>query len=185
MTFFLNYPNCYNSNRYHNATEVNLARLLTSTYVSPLLRVSDAAFSQVLHTCLPQMQSIAEIVKNLCDKAIDLSVSSITPRRLNSILDVDAPSANIFNLLNSEQSAALVSCTTFFWQWNEHKAGNCASLSLLCIVMHGGPGTGKSFFTRSLVEAASLDGLSVLCTAPTGIAAGFYFITNFMEFKNL
>ena len=164
---------------------MNLARLMTSTYVSPLLRVSDAAFSQVLHTCLPQMQSIAEIVRNLCDEAIDLPVSSITSRGLNSILDVDAPSAHMFNLLNSEQSAALLSCTTFFRQWNEPKAGNCAALFLPRILIHGGPGTGKSFFTRSLVEAASLDGLSVLCTAPTGIEAGFYFITNFMEFKNL
>jgi len=93
------------------------------------------------------------------------------------MLDVDAPTSDGPQPLNVEQTAALARCTSFFHLWNENKLGSRAALAIPRILIHSGPGTGKSFFTRSLVGTANRHGLSVLCIAPTGIAAGILHFT--------
>jgi hypothetical protein len=52
---------------------------------------------------------------------------------------------------------------------------NEQQLKPLHLFVHGGPGTGKSFFSLRLQKRLATVGLSLLCTAPTGCAAAELF----------
>ncbi|KZR98801.1 Uncharacterized protein APZ42_005616 [Daphnia magna] len=63
-------------------------------------------------------------------------------------------------------------CTLFFQDKVQHDRVAGSQLQLLRLLVHGGPGTGKSFLTKRIQERAEEMGLQVACMALTGIAAG-------------
>jgi hypothetical protein len=75
--------------------------------------------------------------------------------------------------LNVQQNALLRLCIDYFVKLLRHirdPAHYPAPEPLYCFLL-GGPGTGKSFFARVLIEIAASLGAKIVCAAPTGIAA--------------
>ena len=70
--------------------------------------------------------------------------------------------------LNLQQKRILDQCITYL---QEKNARRTAGLKPLHLMVHGGPGTGKSFLTSCLMQKAQSMGISVACLAYTGIAA--------------
>ena len=70
--------------------------------------------------------------------------------------------------LNEKQNAALLEVLTWL-----HCQASSETGSALRVLIHGGPGTGKSFFANILIEKARTitQGGKIQCCAPTGIAA--------------
>ncbi len=69
--------------------------------------------------------------------------------------------------LNAEQNEVLMKVLPWL------ASGAAASSSSLRILIHGGPGTGKSFFATTLIRRAKQlpNSRRILCCAPTGIAS--------------
>lgn len=74
--------------------------------------------------------------------------------------------------LNSQQAAVMSLCTLYFQEKVQHGRGAGSRLQPLRVLVHGGPGTGKSFLTKRIQERAEEMGLQIACMALTGIAAG-------------
>ena len=75
--------------------------------------------------------------------------------------------------LNNDQNAALQVCLKFLVQWIRHTRDSAhhPAPEPLHAFLFGGPGTGKSFFARVLIEIATSLGAKIVCAAPTGVAA--------------
>jgi len=74
--------------------------------------------------------------------------------------------------LNSEQARVVQVCSQFLRQKREQLDGIVNHVNPLELLIHGGPGTGKSFLIKKIVETAEAYNLRVVCMALTGIAAG-------------
>src|SRR6185312_554290 len=75
--------------------------------------------------------------------------------------------------LNPDQNAALRLCLDYLVKSLRHARDppHHPAREPLKSFLLGGPGTGKSFFARILIEIASSLGAKIVCAAPTGIAA--------------
>ncbi|KZS03136.1 Uncharacterized protein APZ42_034213 [Daphnia magna] len=74
--------------------------------------------------------------------------------------------------LNSQQAAVMSLCTLYFQEKVQHSRGAGSRLQPLRFLVHGGPGTGKSFLAKRIQERTEEMGLQIACVALTGIAAG-------------
>lgn len=74
--------------------------------------------------------------------------------------------------LNLEQARAVRICSNFLRKKREQLDGIANYVKPLELLIHGGPGTGKSFLIKKIVETAETYNLRVVCMALTGIAAG-------------
>jgi len=74
--------------------------------------------------------------------------------------------------LNMEQARAVRVCSNFLRKKREELDGVANHVKPLELLIHGGPGTGKSFLIKKIVETAGTYNLRVVCMALTGIAAG-------------
>lgn len=74
------------------------------------------------------------------------------------------------DLLNSQQKRVLDQCMNYLHEKNG-ATQRTSRLKPLHLIVHGGPGTGKSFLTSCLMFMAQVIGVSVACLAYTGIAA--------------
>ena len=74
--------------------------------------------------------------------------------------------------LNCEQVQVMKLCQDYFKSKKESLRGNAASPKPFNLLIHGGPGTGKSFLANRVVKAAESLNLRVISMAFTGIAAG-------------
>jgi hypothetical protein len=73
--------------------------------------------------------------------------------------------------LNDEQLKIWTTVKTYFSDLRKFKDGRGSHPQPFRILVHGGPGTGKSFLIGSILQAALDVNLTVACIAPTGIAA--------------
>ena len=74
--------------------------------------------------------------------------------------------------LNFEQSKVMKLCLDYFQQKKRNLEGNPSTPRPFHLLVHGGPGTGKSFLANRMVQAAENLNLRVVSMAFTGIAAG-------------
>ena len=72
--------------------------------------------------------------------------------------------------LNTTQRRILDLCKQDLSARQQFRNGSTNSYKPLRLLVHGGPGTGKSFLTHCIVQAAEEMGFTVACMAPTGIA---------------
>jgi len=77
------------------------------------------------------------------------------------------------NRLNADQNAVLRLCLDFLVKSLRHARdfAHYPAPEPLHMFLLGGPGTGKSFFARILIEITASLGAKIVCAAPTGIAA--------------
>jgi hypothetical protein len=77
------------------------------------------------------------------------------------------------NRLNADQNAVPHICLDFLGKSLCHARdfAHYPAPEPLHVFLLGGPGTGKSFFARILIEIAASLGAKIVCAAPTGIAA--------------
>ena len=73
--------------------------------------------------------------------------------------------------LNAEQRVVFDRCATYFQQHALATRSTLQPPDPFHIFLHGGPGTGKTYLSNAIVQAAQRAGYAVSCIAPTGIAA--------------
>lgn len=108
-----------------------------------------------------------------------------TDERQTDHVRIDEPAASNYNhptpfivnnndidevtLLNSAQRSVLLKCKQYFA--DVVSSSDQRPPQPLHLLVHGGPGTGKSFLTKCIDSVARTAGLKIGCMAPTGIAA--------------
>jgi len=73
--------------------------------------------------------------------------------------------------LNAEQRDVFDRCATYFRHHRRATLSGDEPPPPFRICLHGGPGTGKTYLSNAIVQAAQKAGYAVSCVAPTGIAA--------------
>ncbi len=81
------------------------------------------------------------------------------------------PGQRLSDQLNHTQRKIWNKVTNYFQQLVESRAGRRPKPKPLRLLVHGGPGTGKSFLAECIHQAATDLNLEIGCIAPTGIAA--------------
>lgn len=74
--------------------------------------------------------------------------------------------------LNKEQTSVMNLCLGYLKEKKSSFSGRKAAPDPFRLLVHGGPGTGKSFLARRMVQAAESLNFKVVSMALTGIAAG-------------
>ena len=79
--------------------------------------------------------------------------------------------SSIVQGLNAEQRAVFDRCADYFRRHKRETQSGLSPPEPFRILVHGGPGTGKTYLSNAIVQAAERAGYAVSCIAPTGIAA--------------
>lgn len=82
------------------------------------------------------------------------------------------PYADLFAQLNPGQANVLQRCSVYFAQRQHYANTGSGKPEPLRLLVHGGPGTGKSHLTQSIKTLSKRMGVGVTCMAYTGVAAG-------------
>ena len=162
--------------KYITATHVALNNIMAPALTTTAAAESVPSISadQLLHISPFDGPSLEDIVRAITEETSTPPISSVTINSLNgpSIAKESDCTSLLLDSLNNKQRDALLQCTHFFQEFQQFKDGHSRAAKSLRLLIHSGPGTGKSYLTRSLVQTAESRGLTVLCMAPTGIAAG-------------
>jgi hypothetical protein len=82
-----------------------------------------------------------------------------------------SPSTDTSSGLNAEQQLVLDDCAAYFAAHKRAVQQNHPTPPPFRLLLHGGPGTGKTYLCQAIVQAAQNAGYASSCIAPTGIAA--------------
>lgn len=108
------------------------------------------------------LKQLENDVKNDCLPLNNVERHPSTPTCLPEVED---------SRLNEKQLLVIRQVQRFIEDRSEYDAGKALQPTPPWLLLHGGPGTGKSFVVQTLVKKAETAGYSFACMAPTGIAA--------------
>ncbi|KAK4013697.1 hypothetical protein OUZ56_026249 [Daphnia magna] len=148
----------YKENQYLQATEAALEKIhggIECGYLVPQLNLIEA-------------QRENEDIDDLTLQVSDDVITSDPPRNISNEYNVVDE-----NQLNMGQKLVFDCCKTYFQAKREADMHGYEIQNPIHILVHGGPGTGKSFLTRCINNAAQEMEMeySIMCVAFTGIAA--------------
>lgn len=103
--------------------------------------------------------------------SIDIETSTQSVSHQIPAIEKENPTTTLFEKLNSKQRAVCVEVRHYFQCLRLYKDGMGPRPAQLRIILHGGPGTGKSFLAKCIKELANESHFTIGCLAPTGIAA--------------
>ncbi len=94
----------------------------------------------------------------------------LTPSTMDNSIPNEKPS-KLSDKLNKSQRAIWIKVQSYFQMLRKYKDGFGTKPTPIHLLVHGGPGTGKSFLAKCIYEVALKYQFTIGCIAPTGIAA--------------
>jgi hypothetical protein len=159
---------------YYQATEFALRRLFQPTEQQKAAPYTISSANQLLRSnednsninnILVQLR--ADIIHPPC---IDDNDVTIVPGPWTTTKDVPE-GTRLSDKLNPNQKIIWNMANYYFDKLRKFKDGQLAKPKPFHLLIHGGPGTGKSFLAECIQESATEHKFTIACVAPTGIAA--------------
>ena len=98
--------------------------------------------------------------------SIDIDTSPQSVSHQIPAIEKENPTTTLFEKINSKQRAVCVEVRHYFQCLRLYKDGMGPKPAQLRIILHGGPGTGKSFLAKCIKELANESHFTIGCLAP-------------------
>ena len=167
----------HSSLEYYQATKFVLTKIFEnpklkscSTYVSKEGAKNILGFQSETKNLIELLQKLKEDLinqENIQDPKDNVQISYPS----QSCTTRSEKLQHISSQMNCEQREICNLITAYFQSLENYKNGRGTIPDSPLLLLHGGPGTGKSFLAKRISEVADVFSFSIGCVAPTGIAA--------------